>query len=67
MNDIGIDISKIPLETLKKGYHDYRLIQQAIEFCDDTNREIKFQKNLLKNRFYIWRNQIFLVSLHKRK
>ena len=39
MNDIGIDISKIPLETLKKGYHDYRLIQQAIEFCDDTNRE----------------------------
>ena len=48
MNNIGIDISKIPLETLKKGYHDYRLIQQAIEFCDDTNREIKFQKNILK-------------------
>lgn len=48
MNNIGIDISKIPLEILKKGYHDYRLIQQTIEFCDDTNREIKFQKNLLK-------------------
>ena len=48
MNNIGIDISKIPLEILKKGYHDYRLIQQAIEFCDDTNREIKFQKNILK-------------------
>lgn len=47
MDNIGIDISKIPLET--KGYHDYRLIQQAIEFCDDTNREIKFQKNLLKS------------------
>lgn len=39
MNNIGIDISKIPLETLKKGYHDYRLIQQTIEFGDDTNRE----------------------------
>ena len=49
MDNIGIDISKIPLEILKKGYYDYRLIQQPIEFCDDTNREIKFQKNLLKN------------------
>ena len=39
MNNIRIDISKIPLETLKKGYHDYRLIQQTIEFGDDTNRE----------------------------
>lgn len=48
MNNIGIDISKIPLEILKKGYHDYRLIQQTIEFDDDTNREIKFQKNILK-------------------
>lgn len=49
MNNIGIDISKIPLEILKKGYHDYRLTQQTIEFDDDTNREIKFNKNLLKN------------------
>lgn len=49
MDNIGIDISKIPLEILKKGYHDYRLIQQTIEFGDDTNREIKFQKNPLKN------------------
>ena len=39
MDNIGIDISKIPLEILKKGYHDYRLIQQTIEFGDDTNRE----------------------------
>ena len=39
MNNIGIDISKIPLEILKKGYHDYRLIQQTIEFGDDTNTE----------------------------
>lgn len=39
MNNIGIDISKIPLEILKKVYHDYRLIQQTIEFSDDTNRE----------------------------
>ena len=39
MDNIGIDISKIPLEILKKGYHDYRLIQQTIEFDDDTNRE----------------------------
>ena len=39
MNNIGIDISKIPLETLKKAYHDSSLIQQPIEFGDDTNRE----------------------------
>ena len=34
MNNIGIDISKIPLETLKKGYHDYRLIPQTVKFGD---------------------------------
>lgn len=34
MNDIGIDISKIPLETLKKGYHDYRLVPKTIRFGD---------------------------------
>lgn len=48
MDNVVIDISKIPLETLKKGYHDYRLIQQAIEFCDDTNREIKFNLKYIK-------------------
>ena len=30
MDNIGIDISKIPLEILKKEYHDYRLVQQPI-------------------------------------
>lgn len=34
MNNIGIDISKIPLETLKKGYYDYRLIPQTVKFGD---------------------------------
>lgn len=39
MNNIGIDISKIPLEILKKGYHDYRLVQKTIRFGDDVNTE----------------------------
>lgn len=30
MDNIGIDISKILLEILKKGYYDYRLVQQTI-------------------------------------
>lgn len=49
MDNIGIDISKIPLEILKKGYHDYRLVQQTIEFGDDIKTNFKFHKNTLKN------------------
>ncbi len=44
MDNIGIDISKIPLETLKKGYHDYRLVPKTIRFGDDVNTESELLK-----------------------